>query len=286
MAKMEEKVDKDYENKSYWERVRDFNLSRTPFWISILWELVATIGPWLAIWLTIGPDFAGKGFNFFEGDLIQGWSDNGIGFVALISCMYLIWAMGIATLTWALKWQKSDTFTYTLAFAVVGFMIIMNGCWMYDWTNGGKKENQGVRVIVDFIICLFSMLFAMFVGVIITTFARNQNYKVEEEDEAILLAYQRGEEVPTKKQLRLERARINKEKREAEAKELDLLKASIDAKIEQDFIEEQKKREEEMDLTKEQKRELKKKRKAEAKKQRMFEKKNKHSDSKEIHGLD
>lgn len=287
---LKDTVDKDYEDKSYWEQVRAFNLSRTPFWISICWELLATIGPWLAIWLTIGPDFYQKSFNFSyqidQGQLLTSFHGGMVGFVALISCMYLVWALVVTTASWALHWQKADAFTYTIAFAIVGFLIIMNGCWMYDWMNGSKKENQGVRVIVDFIICIFGMMLGMFIGVVITTFARNLTYKVEEEDRAILIAYEKGEYVPTKKQLRIERAKKDKERREAEAKELDLLKSSIDEKIEQQFIEEQKAREEEMDLTKEQRKALKKERKAEAKKQRLFNKKNRHSDSKEIHGLD
>jgi len=102
----------------------------------------------------------------------------------------------------------------------------MNGCWLVN-----SKLNLSVQIIIRFLIGLFVAIGSLFVGVLITSFARNYRYKVEEDEEALLLAYQRGEPIPTKAELRLVRAQKNHEIRAAQAKELDEFKTQLDAKL-------------------------------------------------------
>ncbi|ATG97449.1 DxFTY motif-containing membrane protein [Mesoplasma lactucae] len=266
------KDDKKEDHQSYWDKIRSFDMSRTPFWISVLWQLILTIIPFVLIWVFLGADFHNSSFNKYD-DL----GNNHAGWLALIMVGYLIWAWGGQTLTFFLKWQKADSFTFTLTFSIIFFALVMNGCWLIEIDP--TKMSNSVKIVVRFLICLFSAIPAMLIGVLITNFARNYTYKTEDEDEAILQAYRSGEAIPTKEQFRIQRAEQTRIKREKELAELEEFKADLDRRLLTDFDKSKK-------VLKKENKDLKKKEKLDAKemKQRLkyeekMKKKNPEKDS-------
>lgn len=207
---------------SYWNKIREFNLTRTRFGWLVLWQLIETIIPFILVWVFVGPELKKyHAFNHYN-DLLNPHA----GFLALICLAILLWAWTIQIVSFFYRWQNADSFTFTLIFSLVFFTLIMNGCWLVD-----SKLNLSVQIIIRFLIGLFIAIGGLFLGVLVTSFARNYRYKVEEDEETLLLAYQNGEPIPTKAQLRLVRAQKNHEIREAQAKELDEFKKQLDAKL-------------------------------------------------------
>ncbi len=210
------------EDDSYWNKIREFNLTRTRFGWLVLWQLIETIIPFILVWIFLGAELKKyHAFNHYH-DLFNPHA----GFLTLICLAILLWAWTIQIVSFFYRWQNADSFTFTLIFSLVFFTLIMNGCWLVN-----SKLNLSVQIIIRFLIGLFVAIGSLFIGVLITSFARNYRYKVEEDEEALLLAYQKGEPIPTKAELRLVRAQKNHEIREAQAKELDEFKTQLDAKL-------------------------------------------------------
>jgi len=209
------------EEKKYWSKVREFNLSRTLIWILFAWQLVETFIPFLTIWLLLSPDFKNSSFNFYNQ-----LGTSAIGLFVSMSLTIIIWALAINFLTFFLRWQKADSFTFTIAFLAVFLMILLNSLWQHEWMT-----RTDLKIFIRFIIALLMLVPAMFLGLITTSLFRNWQYRVEEDNEAMILAYQNQEFVPSKQKLKLERALKYKAKREAEAIELAKFKEELDLKL-------------------------------------------------------
>jgi len=209
------------EEKQYWSKVRDFNLSRTLIWILFAWQLVETFIPFLTVWLLLSPDFKNQSFNFYNQ-----LGSSSIGLFVSMSLLIIIWAMIINCLTFFLHWQKADSFTFTIAFLAVFLMILLNSLWQHEW-----MIRTDLKIFIRFLIALLVLVPAMFLGLVTTSLFRNWRYRVEEDNEAMILAYQNQELVPSKQKLKFERALKYKAKREAEAVELAKFKEDLDLKL-------------------------------------------------------
>ncbi|WP_031543185.1 DxFTY motif-containing membrane protein [Mesoplasma photuris] len=221
----------EFKENNYWDRMRHFSTSRTNFWISLLFQLIATIIPFILLWIFIGADYKIYDFSLY-GKLPNPYD----GYVALILIGYVLWSLLITTITFFLKWQKADGFTFTVALVFVGFSVIMNGSWINDLAG----LNQGMKIFIRFLIAIACGFIGIFIGVIITTYARNFNYKIEEDDQKILIAYRNGEEIPSRKQLQIKRAEKAHEKRLKEQEELEEFKKELDLKLIEAFNEKEK----------------------------------------------
>lgn len=165
--------------KTYWDKVREFNLSRTPFWMSCLVQLFLTIIPFVAIWILVGPDFKHQSFNYY-----QSLSHPQAGYLLIIVFAYLVHTSFLAAITWLFHWQKADVFTYTFGLSLAFISIILNGIWMVDWNTTAV-----VQILIRFIIAITSGLIGVVLGVVVTTFARNSDYKMEEKNYELVMAY-------------------------------------------------------------------------------------------------
>ncbi|WP_026389500.1 DxFTY motif-containing membrane protein [[Acholeplasma] multilocale] len=207
---------------SYWSKMRHFAMYRTGFWVNFGFEVLFTIIPFILIWLFLGADFQKYSFNHY---LELG--NNNAGFLTLILLGYIITSLGLNAVTVVLKLQRADSFTYTTGLAFAGACIILNGSWIYDWTI----QNQMIKILVRFAITIGVASMATFLGVFITTFARNHVYKVEEDQQQILEAYRAGLPVPSKAMLKIQRAEKAELEREQRRKELEEFQFELDKKL-------------------------------------------------------
>ncbi|ATZ18703.1 hypothetical protein ESOMN_v1c03210 [Williamsoniiplasma somnilux] len=248
-------------NDNYWNKIRDFRLSRTPFWIGFGVTSLAIIAPIIVVWILLSADFANKSFNFYEQ-----LPTPQTGYLALIVLLgFLIWSLMIVSIFFFTKLIKADLYTYTIAFWLTGVMLILNASWMQQWA-----ANESIKIFLRFLFCLVGAAIGSIFGVILTTFARNYRFKIEEEDYEILKAYRNGQEVPNRKMLRFKKAEEDAAKREKNLQDLEDFKATLDQKLLENYDNLEIKQKEKKDK-------LKAKLDAKEKKQRDKHNKNKHN---------
>ncbi|AEM68835.1 DxFTY motif-containing membrane protein [Mycoplasma putrefaciens] len=192
------------------EQIR-FNQSRTPIWISILVQLTTVVSLFLVVLFLFGGDFQQYSWNYYDrlGKLAY-------LYLALICIAYLIIVVFINWILILLKVQKADAFSYCLGLAMVCVSIIYTGDLMYHW-----KVAVAVKSAVRFLIAIVSAVFGVIIGTLLSLLQRNKEYQIQQENEAILLAYQNHQIVPSKKQLRaIKRLKYQKQK---EQEQLELI---------------------------------------------------------------
>ncbi|SYV96153.1 Uncharacterised protein [Mycoplasma putrefaciens] len=80
---------------------------------------------------------------------------------------------------------------------------------------------MAVKSAVRFLIAIVSAVFGVIIGTLLSLLQRNKEYQIQQENEAILLAYQNHQIVPSKKQLRaIKRLKYQKQK---EQEQLELI---------------------------------------------------------------
>lgn len=209
-------------DSKYWDNMRDFRLSRTPFWLGVGVEIIASITPIILIWIFFGYDFATKSFTQY-----YRLPNPQIGYLILMTAVIVpIWNLTIVSIFFMTKVIKADLYTYSMGFIMVGIALILNGSWIQDW-----EANDILKLFIRFLIILFAGAIGAILGVILTSFARNYRYKIEEEDYAILEAYRAGKPVPSRAALRLKRADIQAKKRAKDKAELEIFKLSLDERL-------------------------------------------------------
>ncbi|AHI53032.1 DxFTY motif-containing membrane protein [Spiroplasma culicicola] len=199
---------------------QSFNESRTDFWVSVLFLLLESIIPGIAIWLTIGNDFS---FS-----LLENLPSPIAGYVALICISYLLYTGIITTALYFLKAHKSDQFTYAFSFS-----IILIGLILLSYVF----ENTTLFIIIKFIILLLIAIMALTIGVFITLIARNQELKRKQNLEQQYQAWKKGEHIPTNKEIKFQRYEQFLLKEAQKQEEIQAFKKQLELKIDQEYQE-------------------------------------------------
>ncbi|ASZ09041.1 hypothetical protein CK556_01555 [Mesoplasma chauliocola] len=203
-----------------WKKARDFDLERTNIWISFTFELLFVVLPYVAIWVLIGSSWNnGKYVNFY----------NDLPIKELMLCLicfgYIFISLLVNWITYIFHIQKEDSFTFTIAISLCLTGFICNSIWIDSLLIGG---------FTWFLRILFLVLFALvgiFIGTLSTMLIRNHRFKIEEEDQLLLEAYKNGENIPSLKKIRIERAEKYRLKKQAQMEELKRFREELDNKI-------------------------------------------------------
>ncbi|UWD34631.1 hypothetical protein NX779_02320 [Mycoplasma cottewii] len=187
-----------------------FQNSRTPIWINFLVQILTVVSLFLVILFLVGGDLQNFNFNYYKK-----LGKFAYLYLALICLAYLILVTFINWILILLNIQKSDALSYCLGLAMLCVSIIYTGDLMYNWT-----ASYTVKSLTRFIIAIVSGLIGVIIGTLLSMLQRNKEYQIEEENKIILLAYQNGELIPTKKQLRAIKKLEYKYKKEQEELEL------------------------------------------------------------------
>ncbi|AVN65025.1 hypothetical protein CG002_01445 [Mesoplasma florum] len=203
-----------------WNKTREFDLERTNIWISFIFEILVVVLPYVVIWILIGSSWNTEKFhNYYNNlplkDLL----------LTIICIAYVIIALGINLITYILKWQKEDSFTFTTAIALCLTGLITNSIWI------DKLSIGGFSIFLKVIFLILFALMGIFIGTLATMLIRNYKFKIEEEDQILLQAYKNGEEIPSIKKIRLDRAEKYRIKKEQEIEELNKFKEELNEKI-------------------------------------------------------
>ncbi|AVN62322.1 hypothetical protein CG001_01510 [Mesoplasma coleopterae] len=203
-----------------WNKIREFDLERTNVWISFAFEIIGVVLPYVAIWILIGSSWNTEKFhNYYNVLPVK-------EFLLTIICIgYLIIALGFNLITYILKWQKEDSFTFTTAIALCLTGFVTNSIWI------DKLSIGGFAIFLKLIFLVVFALIGIFIGTLGTMFIRNFRFKIEEEDQILLEAYKKGEEIPSIKKIRLEKAEKYRIKKEQEIEELNRFKEELNEKI-------------------------------------------------------
>ncbi|PPE05504.1 DxFTY motif-containing membrane protein [Williamsoniiplasma lucivorax] len=172
------------ESKQKVNTIRSFNLSRTNFWISALFQLLFAIVPFLFIWFFLLADFKNLSLNIYH------WiPEPKLGYLVLICLGYILLALLLTLITWIFKWQKADGFTFVVGLTFLLSSIIVNQTWLDAW----QFDKTIIKLLIRFILAIMFGLLGIVLGLFISTFARNFEYKQEDKQNAILEAYQENQ---------------------------------------------------------------------------------------------
>lgn len=203
-----------------WSKSREFDLERTNIWISFTFELLFVVLQYVVIWILIGSTWNNDKFHNFYNDLPMK------EFLLSIICIsYIVISLIINLITYILKWQKEDSFTFTVAIALCLTGFICNSIWI------DKLSIGGFGIFLKLVFLVMFALIGIFVGTLGTMLIRNFRFKIEEEDQALLEAYKNSEEIPSIKRIRVERAQKYKLKKAQEIEELNKFKEELNEKI-------------------------------------------------------
>ncbi|AVP49073.1 DxFTY motif-containing membrane protein [Williamsoniiplasma luminosum] len=162
------------------KQIRSFNLSRTNFWISAFFQLIFAIVPFLFILFFLSPDFQQLTINLYDH-----LPNPKVGYLILICVGYVLVALILTFITWILKWQKADGFTFVLGLTLLLSSVIINQTWLQAW----DFNNTIVKLLIRFIIAIMFGLIGIFLGLLLSTLARNFEYKQEDKIQIIIDNY-------------------------------------------------------------------------------------------------
>ncbi|ATZ17962.1 DxFTY motif-containing membrane protein [Mesoplasma melaleucae] len=203
-----------------WNKTREFDLERTNIWISFSFEILFVVLPYVIIWILIGSTWNTAKYHNFYNDLPLK------EFLLTIICIgYILISLGINFITYLLKWQKEDSFTFTIAIGLCLTGFICNSIWI------DKLSIGWFAIFLKIIFLVIFALIGIFIGTLGTMLIRNLRFKIEEEDQLLLEAYKNCKKIPLIKRIRLERAEKYKLKKVQEVEELNKFKEELNEKI-------------------------------------------------------
>ncbi|PPE05074.1 hypothetical protein EELLY_v1c07620 [Entomoplasma ellychniae] len=191
------KIDSD--KRIDFEKLRKFDHERTNIFISILFETFFVIIPFLVIWICIGP-FWNLSVN--EASRFKNYYDNLPArevILIFITFLTILFVVLLNFISYYLKLQKEDSFTFTLAISLMFFSFIVNDIWIFKVS---MSFIWPVRLALMFIFAFFGIL----IGVFITTFLRNRRFLIEEEDEKFFIENYNKKNLTQQELKRLEKA--------------------------------------------------------------------------------
>ncbi|ATZ21502.1 DxFTY motif-containing membrane protein [Mesoplasma tabanidae] len=203
-----------------WNKTREFNLERTNIWISFAFEILVVVLPYVVIWILIGSSWnTTKYHNYYNFLPLKEF------LLSLICIGYVLIALTFNLITYFLKWQREDSFTFTISIALCLAGLIINSIWIDNLSIGG------FAIFLKLIFLVVFALIGIFIGTLITMLIRNFRFKIEEEDQILLEAHKNGEEIPSIKKIRLQRAEKYRIRKEQDLQELNRFKKELDEKI-------------------------------------------------------
>jgi hypothetical protein len=222
---MEDQNQKREENIARNNFFTDFYNSRTPLWRGMLFVILESVIPGIAVYLLVGIDVS----NTSMADKLP---SPHVGYAALISICYIIFVIGLTSALFFLKAHKSDNFTYSTTIAIIFAALVM--------LSYGLTKNNITFIFVKFIISFVLIILGGIAGVFLTTVFSNFNYKKEDEVKDVNSKKASGEKLSKKEERLLARTEKENQRKEEERKRSAEIKKRLDAKLDK-IIQDQEK---------------------------------------------
>lgn len=215
-------------NKINFKKARSFDNERTNIWISFVFELIFVVIPFATVWILVGPFWNNDKYHNFYNQLPM----KELTMILIVLTLLMIVVL-INLLSYLLKIQKEDSFTYTFTIGMMLTSFVINDLWILSLLSSNNLFTWVLRFILMTVFAFIGIL----IGTWISILFRNNRFKIEEENEILLLAYENGEAIPSIKQIRIKRAQKYREKKVLQQIELDAFREEIDLKIERHLYE-------------------------------------------------